>query len=528
MSMIPGRVPNFMPVRSALQQGLLRQSLSSHRAPSSIGASRYYATERNLAKGGPPLACTWLTKTPADISPDDILSSLPPMPASSTASTSVPLLLATPSFAHWLDSCNPFMEQCLNKLYGHSVASNPLYAVAAIVDKLPDTRTIPENKQSIVSNDSESEGLSVLVVGKENVRGKAAPPRRIRSSGGEESDLVVSLQTGTANPSTKRSAHEIGLRLANTIFVNGSETTLFGMRWAWDGARERFAWHESVDLISCVVAPSSTVVDAQLKLPLHPVSERRRVITSMGNILRQVAKSTDPTSTEPMPASSELEKELPRYIEENDIVDQRLSVWALVEKADNVVADQDIPTQARLTQSLRQGGKLHRVMSGGGGWGKKQGLLSLDPEVSFQGAARRDELVGLGQVFESDSNTTLDEMPPFFGQGMVVDDLSLLSQVATAGDFIQFFVSVEPTSVPNGVSNNVSQGEEAILYNFGVVSDIGADEAPSTKAEKDFHVVSGSFGALSEKAIAYSQPVTQAESSTKLDVPGFRVVLGCV
>jgi hypothetical protein len=229
-----------------------------------------------------------------------------------------------------------------------------------------------------------------------------------------------------------------------------------------------------------------------------------------------------------MPASSELEKELPRYIAEHNIVDQRVSVWALVEKPELVVADAAASTHDRLIQSLHQGGKLHRVMSGGGGWGKKQGLLSLDPEVSFSGTANRDELVALSQIFDPD-NLPTDTLPSL-DKGITVDDLSLLSQVATAGDFIQFFVAVEPTYSHIKVLDEAGSPEVAVSYYFGMVSDsMELDTHEGGSTVKDLVAMPYRFGALSEKAIAYSQPMKGAGSeSTKLDIPGSRVHLEAI
>ncbi|KAJ5163508.1 uncharacterized protein N7500_005338 [Penicillium coprophilum] len=373
--------------------------------------------------------------------------------------------------------------------------------------------------------------MSLLAVRQSGVQAKAAPPRLIRSSASEETNLLFSFQTDVIGQTSKGPAHEIGLRLANTIFVNGRETTIFGMRWLWDKDSNGYALDSSIDLTSCMVTATSQAIDTALELPLHPVTERRRVMTSMGNILRQLAKSTDATSTDTIPASSELEKELPRYIAEHNIVDQRVSVWALVEKPDLEVTDPGSSTQDRLTQSLRQGGKLHHVMSGGGGWGKKQGLLSLDPEVTFSGTAKQDELVALSQVFDRDTTAQLDTLPSI-DKGIAVDDLSLLSQVATAGDYIQFFVSIQPTGPQGKISGNHDSQEEPISYQFGMVAD--SIELETHETEEDSNGIISlprTFGALSEKAIAYSQPIkgeTASESCTKLNIPGSRVILETV
>ncbi|KAJ5960325.1 uncharacterized protein N7479_007475 [Penicillium vulpinum] len=510
-------------MRIALNSGR-RQLLGPCKVLGSLDrAIRSYATQ-NLAKGGRPLAYTWLTKTAEETSPDDILSNLPSGPVSpSAAAASVPLLLVTPSFAHWLDSSSPFLSQFLGRLHGNSPGNDTLYALAAVVDTLPN----PTPKSL---NSSESEGLSFLAVGQSGVQAKAASPRLIRSSASEETNLLFSFQTEVIGQTGKRPTHEIGLRLANTIFVNGRETTMFGTRWSWDKTSNGYALDSSIDLTSCVITATSQAVNATLELPLHPVTERRRVMTSMGNILRQLAKSTDATSMDTIPASSELEKELPRYIAEHNIVDQRVSVWALVEKPDLEMADSSSSTHDRLIQSLHQGGKLHRVMSGGGGWGKKQGLLSLDPEVCFSGTANRDDLVALSQVFDPDT-AQLDTLPSI-DKGITVDDLSLLSQVATAGDYIQFFVSVEPTRAQGKVSNNHDSQEEPVSYHFGMVAD--SMELETHETDENSNVIISlprTFGALSEKAIAYSQPMKgemMSESCTKLNIPGSRVILETV
>lgn len=56
-------------------------------------------------------------------------------------------------------------------------------------------------------------------------------------------------------------------------------------------------------------------------------------------------------------------------------------------------------------------------------------------------------------------------------------------------------------------------------------------EAYNPEDSKEITTLPQTFGALSEKAIAYSQPMngdSKADSSTKLDVPGCRVTLNSV
>ncbi|KAL5358231.1 hypothetical protein BJX96DRAFT_163612 [Aspergillus floccosus] len=487
---------------------------------SPILSRRHLGTKRDKSHNSPLFACTWVTGTPHAITPDDVLPSLPSPSQSLAESAHVPVLLVTPSFAQWIDTASPFLEDCVNRL-ARSASPQTVHAIVAIVDRLPDNRA-----QSCDEDTTESEGLSLMIVRAEDIQGKAAPPRRMRSMETEESALVFSFQGGMSRNDAPQHIHEIGLRLANTIFVNGKENTLMGSRWVYDSSSSRYTLDQSVDLSSCIVSPNTNSVHNKIRLPLSPVSQRRRVISSMGNILRQLAKHTDPTSTAPMPASTELEKELPRYIEENNIEDRRVSVWALVETPGQSAASE--ATENSLIQRIQAGGKLHRVMSGGGGWGKKQGLLSLDPEIRF--LEPTGSRVLLDRLFSPTQDRSEREQLPQSEQHLGMNELSSLDQVAREGDYVQFFVSVDPCEAQSTASASPGT-QDVITCQFGVVLDAEAPMSSTTSGGHDLTVVPNTFSALSEKAITYLQPVsasresTTVESSTKIDIPGARVEL---
>ncbi|KAJ5540376.1 ATPase F0/V0 complex subunit C [Penicillium frequentans] len=498
-----------MPVRPVPEWGLRCLSRSSFQRAS-------YARKQTERRWNS--AYTWLTRTPEAITSHDIVSSLPSTLQSN--SSSVPLLLVTPNLAHLLDPTSPFVSDLISKLHRDTPQKpDTLHAIAAVVDRIPNSA--PQRPKALLADDAiadpgEYDGVSMLIIGEDDVQWKATPSRRIGSPAGDEPSLTVSVRD-------KMSVYAVGLRLTNTVFLNGSERTFMGMRWV--ARKDGYVLDKSRDLASCVVTSTQDSIRPRLMLPLEPVTQRRRVVTGMGNILRQLAKSTDGSSDEPMPASTELEKKLPRYIEEHNIADRRVSVWALVETPDVEIADPSLSIQDQLTRSLRQGGKLHRVMSGGGGWGKKQGLLSLDPEVAFPTISLRDKPTNLDQVFEPHYSATEPlEMPSFFENGLIGEDLSHLSQVANAGDFIQFFVAVEPTPTPR------AEDQTNLAYCFGVVADAEEPHARGSHGEeKHLEMVVDTFGAMSEKAITFSQPAPgggkAVESSTKLDIPGCQVIL---
>ncbi|KAL4748588.1 hypothetical protein BDW72DRAFT_180065 [Aspergillus terricola var. indicus] len=527
MSVALGFALRPMPARLAVRLDLIRLELGWNHgiinSQARYSRRRWAGTKTNEVTDR-RLACTWLITTPEQLSSEDILSSFPTELSPSTLDY-IPVLLFTPAFAHLADAQGTFFEQCLRRLYQKSsdrLPQQPIHAVGVIIDRLPH---YARERNAF----AESEGVSIILARRDDVQGKAATPRQIRLSETEEPTLLFSFRGDIRDQSIRQSAHEIGLRLANTIFLNGKENTLFGTRWAYDTSSRTLELEKLVDLSTCSVKITPNSIRSSLDLPLYPVGERRKVISSMGNILRQVAKHADGKSDESMPASSELEKVLPRYISENDIVDRRVAVWALVEKTEKSSYAKSNHSQSSLAEAIQNGAKLHRVMSGGGGWGKKQGLLSLDPEISFgelreEGVKPLHQLLSMDEVDSAYESARPPELPMF------MQDLSKLSQAAEPGDYVQFFASAAERELytDNSISTCESSGN-SVSCCFGVMSD--ADMLSShTVSHKNLTVLPNHFGALSEKAITYLQPLSEAqpntfETHTKVDVPGSRLAL---
>lgn len=467
--------------------------------------------------------------------PDEVLNYLPPI-SSLPEAARIPVLLVTPAFAPWIDPTNTLLHDCMNKLFvnepGHK-PQNPRYAVAAVIDKLPDPR---DEAADLLG----SEGLSLLLARAKDVSGKVAGASRLKSTDKDEPSFIYAVQplhSALGSNAAIGAPYEVGLRLAKTIFVNGKDRTIFGMRWDYDSDQGKFYLSQSSDLSNCTVASTTESIRNSLDVPLFPVGQRRNVVSSLGNILRQVSKSTDGKSDDPMPASSELEKELPKYVAEHGL-HQRVSVWALVEKPDRVVST-DALDPNHVPGAICNGSKLHRVVSGGGGWGKKQGLLSLDPETTFADTTPHGGLLPIDELLGSEDAGSLSEKlqgsPDSFQRLAFGDDLSALSQVASQGDFIQFFASVAPKGEKTKPSGELSNYGEGICCRFGVIPSAETAEAIANVSDaksRDIVMLPNYFGALTEKAITYSQPVHDEGSSdgsrenrTKLDIPGCRVQL---
>ena len=327
-----------------------------------------------------------------------------------------------------------------------------------------------------------------------------------KESGGEGSDLSNSVR----------------LPLANTVFQTGSPTTMMYSTWTKKKSSNELTLREKRDIshhgIRMQVNPKEFTTT--MSVPLVPLSRPRRVEASMGNILRRI---TGPDG-ESITASQELEKFVPKYFSARGEPSQAMTVWALVmngdttaeaESATNFLLEQSQVEEAKEAKSedeewdmlwkkdpafwnplvpiaLTSGARLHRVLSGGGGWGKKAGLLSLDPIP----------------VAPSDLSAESDALDAFDGPGDLSD---ALQQVAGPGDSVQFFISpsVAPkNTLPKGTQDRALWGLE--LGTIPSTSDAmpvarPKDASASASPKNDIAVYERVFGALSEGGMVVSR-----------------------
>jgi hypothetical protein len=175
--------------------------------------------------------------------------------------------------------------------------------------------------------------------------------------------------------------------------------------------------------------------------------------------------------------------------------------------------------------------RLHKVLSGGGGWGAKKGLLSLDPDTSF---SRQSTTSTIGENIED--------------QDLQGVSSHALDSVAEPGDFVMFFLAppnmadpeirrtlMEPTA-PQEVDDGLDWDLDALSLSptatlFGTLPS-SIDEPPTNKSEspdsnrKEPKITHNPnlFGMLSESgmAVTFSRKDGGGEVSTKLDVPFVR------
>lgn len=346
------------------------------------------------------------------------------------------------------------------------------------------------------------------------------------------------------NPSP--ASRRLKLPLAKTIFHNGYPHTLHSSSWIENNATERFELvqqqaheHASVTIPLEVLNEDRPLLKKSwhITTPLIPLTPPREVTASMGNIVRHIGG-------EDVPASHELETAVVQFFEDNDMPVQAAAVWALViprETAAQLEVDGTLDLMHMDKERERQrifliagrgeerlrdvfssvpyllmlrGARLHKVLSGGGGWGKKAGLLSLDPESDYSSIdptapARNIDLDGL------------------------INEPSPVKEVASPGDFIRFYIypnlPEEAFAFPlrdlQRRSTNRVQGLE-----FGVLPST-MDDMDSLSSTQDGAANSAKtltarfcerqFGALSEGGM--SVEITDNDgiktTSSKVDVP---------
>lgn len=222
-----------------------------------------------------------------------------------------------------------------------------------------------------------------------------------------------------------------------------------------------------------------------LEIPLKTLTVPWIVASAMGNIVRQLY--TDVTVSKTMPASEGLEEAVSRFLKRTShwTPREKFTVWALITPKERWHGEPTAGAETILG-SLQNGSRLHRVLSGGGGYGKKMGLLALDPDTSYSSE-------GKSSAFGT-------------GEDLHEEEKDALGEVVKPGDAIQFFIHTKliPAKSFEGRRTGFDQAE----IDFGTIpptTDYVAN--PSTQTEKtngelNINYRTDIFGALSEQGLS--------------------------
>lgn len=466
------------------------------------------------------------------------------------------MFFLTPAFATWALDDQVFLQKALGRIFGrmiehHSTPHVGVNALIAVVDKLPTPRPI-EDVDSIEKealhrmrtppvSDSGHEGMAYTTLRFSDVE----LPTRTTSDG------KGSIRFLTSEGSNENGFYDNSLRLqlANTVFQTGLPSTMILSTWEKRQDSQNLVLKSKVDLTDIGLKLRQNRNNEQrsaLAIPLIPLTVPRLIEAGMGNILRRVVGSDGKS----VAASEELEKVVPAYFKCRNESPQAISAWALLIPKDALESVLHVESQYYadmqqkegmsepdpqsppwlslwkgdppkwndlVTFALSKGARLHRVLSGGGGWGKKAGLLSLEP---------------LG-------GTDISEIRDYSGDDEEPGDLtSALQQVTRPGDSIQFFISPSVNDpVVNDPDANVQRLKELSKECEGWTWELGTIPSTTdslqtsswqynTTTSQGISVIRHSFGALSEGAMTIRRQFKLKASdplavvgTTKVDVP---------
>lgn len=295
---------------------------------------------------------------------------------------------------------------------------------------------------------------------------------------------------------------------------------------------------------------------------LVPLTPLRVVVNSMGNIVRRISATTpgSPSQTDSLeendvPASTELEHAISSYFKAQEMHPEAVQVWALIlppDRAHTAKLDRskivlhgrlyhesssefairsmsaeticglwstpdtklDDLVDVGLPNAISHGARLCRVLSGGGGWGKKAGLLSLDPDTAYSSREVRSE-----HGWELNLEGGNDE-------AVMARNRKALGEIVKEGDGIMFFLAPKdakpPPALTQKMSTLVRTAERSAVFGVlpSTVDVVPKDEIPDSQTAAQVKHQPGLFGALSEGGMAIK--ITSGDtviSQSKYDVP---------
>ncbi|EPE06341.1 6-phosphogluconate dehydrogenase [Ophiostoma piceae UAMH 11346] len=524
----------------------------------------------------------------------DVLAAQNIAPAPSSPDNAA-VVLASPEFATWLED-ESFMSGLLQ---GIPLAKSPegvSVLVAVVAALAPPADQI--QRQFTLSGLSVAYGNTDCML--PTIWHNDASETSLRGSRGSigsdiDKDAAITIEVPPLDASSS-SPLRVTLPLANTIFQNGRRSTLLAGRWASSPGSSSLslssiAPHEHDVIIppfslSSSSASTSTATSPSLSsvsAVLFPIAEPLTIAAGLGNIVRQVYDPADPTHKKPIPAARELESAIPALLaarkrSDPTLQDGAMSVWSLVVPAPLVSFYEQLKQQTspaldalsndagaaehtaeaeqkaaalssqQFTTLLAAGCRLHKILSGGGGWGLKQGLLSLDPQMSHPAAVfsskGSDDAKILGEERrddEMDDEAMLSFIRSFKSEVMedeesTSDETETVDGVAMPGAVVQFFVAPLESNASRDSKENADAGTDSgpktsYAHSITLGAQIGYDgSSPAAEASSNgshalafFH---NHFGAVSNHGIFLASsdaPSASPSIRTKLDAPNSHV-----
>lgn len=483
------------------------------------------------------------SRTPQNTSIEQLLAQIQPWPAGPATRpndiNSILTVFLTPAFAqHALDTNLPI--HVMQRFSELGVVSKPLDAVVAVVDRLP----APKCASAGV------EGLAYAFLSNPNAPLPVSSQIPLNMSAQKPGSLSFAMRLVQRSYTTQ-------LPLAQTTFTNGLPSTLIHTHYDFVVATGSLHEISTKRLESQMLPIPFDNAKQRLKyaMPFIPLTPFRKVMSSMGNIVRKLSPHSfaqeehfgldpeyEPEPSSFLSASQELETAVSNYFELLDIPPRSVQVWALIlpnTKRWSLTAGKELPPalldidrqvlealwtdphwegrwHVRILDLIDKGCRLARVLSGGGGWGKKAGLLSLDPDTGYSTRdLRRDQ----GWEFQFADEYT--------DEAVADQQRQALGEIVKPGEHVMFFLAPETPHASLFDDMRYKDGSDRSVT-FGVIPS-SIDEVVETAprdTERSEHVSftdhhhRDTFGMLSEGGMAVTRMHGhQYEIQTKMDIP---------
>ncbi|KAF2429204.1 hypothetical protein EJ08DRAFT_650624 [Tothia fuscella] len=324
----------------------------------------------------------------------------------------------------------------------------------------------------------------------------------------------------------------VEIPLANTVFQAGRDNIFTSIDWKRPPGTDSLQIKQMDSLGHTeVVWPQSHMSYHYnaLSAPLIPLTKPRKIEAAMGNVVRRISalEQAEPA----VPASQELERAVDDYFVARELPPSTVAVWALIQsflptQEENQRVLTPTPElwstnppkyERHFMKRIVEGGRLHRVLSGGGGWGNKAGLISLDPVSRFGRP---------GEIVNEDEVTDHPEAGAF--------PVEMLGNAAKVGDYIQFFIARTDCEDSSLDAEHIEEHDSSTM-DFGTIPstidampDLEPLNAESIDGEKAVEVFPNHFGALSEKGFSIEISHSEQNDSnsvglSKVDVPYSRL-----
>lgn len=279
-----------------------------------------------------------------------------------TKKSNAAVILASPDLAAWLDDAaflGSLLHRCSFDVPKDEVRTREVSLLAAVVDGL-----CPR-----LLRGRPSSGLSILYGQRDAILPGLWDAEEASEQAPVDSRASVSVALSPLLGDFR--ALNVTIPLANTLFQNGRRSTLLASRWQSDG-NGPFELREAMGKQTQAIIPSlrSIQTHTNASVPLLPVTRPRKIVTGLGNIVRQVEIDGCPS-----PASKELEVVIPQLLKKRReklahgaaAAGGPVAVWALVipqaamrysfvEELSTANIDPDSNTEVEIATDISQSG----------------------------------------------------------------------------------------------------------------------------------------------------------------------------